>query len=410
MDALRESALNFSICQDPNFGKDRKRKPEERTKFNIISVFALETGEVDVDPRNIQQLSEKQFTKRFPQDENGNLELPPLRQTEEWHQRLADTVRGLPGLLASKPPGTTATLNVIYVDNENDSVRGMSRNTLLTLFDIFELDFSSLHLLRRGADSWHCIRRDDDTCAFLLIIQSLYRMACSFSPNGRETNCVIFGSPPKGIENEVDKTNFNFYQPAWFCEQPPSSDDFFDDQSVLDEQKTFEPSHALPKLLGKIQSHHLHHPLSLAYLGLVDSLSSIFIRVGKEVGPIGELEDALDEATEPISDNRKTLDSLVSLSEKAGTASVTMARLSKVTGVASMLLQTLEDSQGWRRWCQRFFSTTPGSQYCQAAEWLAEGLPSCRQILQNEKLQIQSQDDRVKALTPIVSLCSPQIT
>lgn len=403
MDALRQSVLNLGICQEDEFGENNL------TKFNIISVFAPENSEVDIDLGNIRQLSEEELVRRIPQV------LTPLSQTEEWHQRLAETVNETPGLLAPKPEGTTATLNVIYVDNEEDAVRGMPRDTLLRLFDTFGLDRSFLHFLIRGADTWHCIRRDDETCAFLLIIQSLYRMACSFSPKGRETNCVIFGCPPKDIENGLDKTSFNFYQPGWFYEQPPSSDGCFDDQSMLDEQKTFEPSHAFEGMLEKIRSHHLHHPLSLAYLGLVDSLSSIFIRVGKEVRPIGELEKALktftktDKETGPIDDDEKPLDSLVKLSEKAGTASVTMARLYKVTGVASMLLQTLQDSNGWERWCRKFFPTSSGTQYDLAAQWLAEGLPSCRQILQNEKLQIQSQDERVKALTPIVSRRSHRI-
>lgn len=396
MDALRRSIFNCGICQERSSGEGRENASAEPTTFNIISAFALENGTVEFGPEDVQPLSEEELVRRFPR------ELPPLRQTEQWHQRLAETVSGLPGLLASKPQGTTATLNVIYVHHEKDSVRDMCRGTLLKLFEIFELDPSVLHLLRRGADTWHCIRRDD-TCAFLFIIQSLYRMACSFSPNGRETNCVIFGSPPKEIENDLDKSDFNFYQPAWFCKQRPPSDSWVDNQSLLDEQKTFEPSHACQKLLEKIQSHHLHHPLSLAYLGLEDSLSSIFLRVRKEVEPIGELEDALDKATEPIGDDKETLGSLVSLFEKAGTASVTLARLSKVTGVASMLLQTLQDRKGWKRWCRRFLPTNSGSQYDHAAEWLAKGLPSCRQILQNEKLQIQSQDERVKALTPIVS-------
>lgn len=400
MDALRKSVLNLGICQADSFGKDRKIEPEERTKFNIISVFALENGKVDVDPKNIQQLSEKELVRRIPQQPL------PLRQTEEWHQSLAETVGELPGLLAPKPQGTTATLNVIYVHNEEDSAKGMSQDTLLKLFDTFGLDRSILHFLRRGADTWHCIRRNDETCAFLLIIQSLYRMACSFSPQGRETNCVVFGKPPKKVEDEVDETDFNFYEPAWFYEQSPSGNKRRDNQSKLDDRKKFDPSCAFKKLLAKIQCHHLHHPLSLAYLGLVDSLSSIFIRVDKEVETIGDLED---KATERIDDDGKTLDSLVSLSEKAGRASVTMARLSKATGVASMLLQTLQDRKGWKRWCRRFFPTNSGSQYDCAAEWLAEGLPSCRQILGNEKLQIQSQDDRLKALTPIVSWRSPQM-
>lgn len=394
MDNL-QTILNFGICQERNFGKDRGRSSAEQTKFNIISAFALENGTVDVASNNIQRLSEEELRYHIE-----NLELPPLSQTEDWHQRLADAK-----LLASKPQGTTATLNVMYIHNEEDSVRGMNRDTLLKLFEIFELDPSVLHLLCRGADTWNYIRRDE-TCAFLFIIQSLYRMACSFAPKGRETNCVIFGSPPKGIENDLDKTNFNFYQPAWFCKRLPSRDSWVDDQSLLDKQKTFEASHALPLLLENIQSHHLHHPLSLAYLGLVDSLSSIFIRVGKEVGPLSDLEDALDRATGPIGNAKESLGSFVSSFEKVGTIGVTMARLSKVTGVASMLLQSLQDSNGWKRWCRRFFPTDSGSQYNRSAEWLAEGLPTCRQILQNEKLQIQSQDERVKALAPIVSRCS----
>lgn len=405
MDALRKSVLNLSICQDSNFGDDdEERSAAKRTKFNIISVFAPENGSVDVDPRNIQQLSEKQLIECLPPGHIGSLRLPPLSQTEEWHQCLVDT-----RLLPPKPQNTTATLNIIYVDNEKDSVTGMSQKALLKLFEVFGLDRSILHLLRRGADTWHCIQRDDETCAFLLIIQGLYYMACSFSPRGRETNCVIFGKPPKKIEDDVDTTNFNFYQPAWFCKPSPSNDRRVDNEYSVNEQTKFKPFQAFQEMLEKIQSHHLHHPLSLAYLGLVDSLSSIFIRVGKEVGSISELEDALDNVTEPIGDDKESLSSLISLFEKAGTASVTMARLSKVTGVASMLLQTLQDSNGWKRWCQRFFLTSSGSQYDRAAGWLAEGLPSCRQILQNEKLQIQSQDERVKALTPIVSRSSPRV-
>lgn len=409
MDALRQSVLNLGICQQHNFGQDIKTAladptKSNPTKFNIISVFATENGTVDVDPRNIHKLSEKQLIECFPPGQIGGLKLPPLSQTEERHQCLVDT-----RLLPPKPQNTTATLNIIYVDNEEDSVSGMSRETLLKLFEVFGLDLSILHLLSRGADTWHCIQRDDETCAFLLIIQSLYYMACSFSPKGRETNCVIFGSPPKEIEDDLDKTNFNFYQPAWFCKHRPSSDSWLEDKPFLNAQTTFEASHAFPKMLEKIQSHHLHHPLSLAYLGLVDSLSSIFIQVEKQVKPISELVDALDKATEPIGDDKESLSSLISSFEKAGTASVTMARLSKVTGVASMLLQTLQDSNGWKRWCQRFFLTSSGSQYDRAAGWLAEALPSCRQILQNEKLQIQSQDERVKALTPIVSWSSPRV-
>lgn len=361
MDALQQSVISLNISQERDSGEGRERNSAKRATFNIISAFALENGTVDVDPKNIRRPSEKEI-EFFPQDENGNLKLPPLSQTEQWHQRLVEKQ-----LLASKPQGTTATLNVIYVHHEKDSVRGISRVTLLKLFEIFGFDPSVLHLLRRGADTWHCIRRDE-TCAFLFIIQSLYCMACSFAPKERETNCVIFGSPPKEIESDLDETDFNFYQPAWFYEQSPSSHERRDSQSKLDDRKTFEPYRAFENMLAKIKCHHLHHPLSLAYLGLEDSLSSIFLRVNKEVEPIGELEAALDKTTEPIGDDGKTLVHLVSLFEKAGAASVTMARLAKVTGVASMLLQTLQDSNGWKRWCRRFLLTSSGSQYDRAAE------------------------------------------
>lgn len=375
----------------------------EPIKFNIISVFASENGtdEVDIKRENIRQLTEGELFGLFPRNIVGDLEIPSLSQTEEWHQLLAEKK-----LLAPKPQGTTATLNVIYVNNEGDCVKDMSRDTLLKLFEIFGLNVSAEHLLRRGVDSWHCIRHDD-ICAFLFVIQNLYCMACSFSPRGRETNCVVFGNPPKQIEDKLDKSNFHFYQPAWFCEQSPSSHERRANQSMLDKQTTFEPCRAFPKLLAGIKSHHLHHPLSFACWGLLDILATISIRIGSETRPITELEN---KATEPIGDDDKTLDSLVSLSRKAGRASVTMARLSRVTGVASMLIQTLQDSDGWERWCRRFFPTSSGSQYDRAAEWLAEGVPSCKQILENEKLQIKSQDDRVKALTPIVSWRSSNIT
>lgn len=397
-----QSILNGGIGQERNSGENRKSASiaAEPVKFNIISVFEDGTGKVDFKPENIRQLTEGKLLQLFPQNPADDLEIPFLSQTEEWHRSLEKKE-----LLAPKPPGTTATLNIIYVNNDEDFFHGMSPDTLPKLFKIFWLDISALHLLGRSVDTWHCIRRDE-ICNFLFIIQGLYRIACSFSPKGRETNCVVFGVPPKRVVDGLGNFNFYFYRPAWFCEQSPSSHERRDNQSMLDKQITFEPSRAFPDLLANIESYHLHHPLSLACFGLLDSLVSISLRVGDEIGPTTDLENKV---TAPIGEDEKTLNSLVSLSKKAGRASVTMARLSRVTGVASMLLQTLQDRKGWKRWCRGFFPTSSGSQYDRAAEWLAENLPSRSQWLQNEKLQIQSQDERVKALTPIVSWGSPEI-
>lgn len=357
---------------------------EERTSFNIASAFALENGTVQQGA--IQTLSENELTARFSRDDAGSLNQPPLSETDEWHDHLVRQ-----RLLSAKPPNTTATLNVVYVHRDDKPHAGMASSTLLDIFAIFALDTSFLHLISRNADSWQFIRRDDGTCSFLFMNAAPYGMACSISLTGRETNCLIFGYWSDVRRHGIDATDFNFYQPAWFHNETE-----------------FLANRALSQLLGRIQPHHLHHPLSLGYLCLLDSLSAIFVQGTEEIGVTFDLENA----TEADALARESLERWVSLSQRAGKVNTQLARLFRSLGVASLLLETLEDRKGWEKWCQRFVTTADYQTglHGRAARWLAEGLPSCRQMLENEKLQLRSQEERVKALTPIVSLPSFKIT
>lgn len=381
MDALGKSILNIWWAR--RFGGDSNEEGE-RTSFNIASAFALENGTVQ--RGSFQTLTEVELTARFSRDDTGNLNHPPLSETDEWHEHLVRQ-----NLLSAKPPSTTATLNVIYVYKKRGSWQGMKADTLKDIISIFGLDTSFLHPIGKATDTWHFIRRGDGTCTFLFVLQRLYLLACSISLTGRQTNCVIFGMPFEKVPESLYVTDFNFYQPAWF-----------------DNETGFAADRALWQLLDRIQSHHLHHPLSLAYLCLLDSLSSICIYVVEGVDSINKLEAAI--AADVVA--RESLERLVSLSQRAGVDAIELAKLSRSTGVASLLLETLEDRKGWKRWCQRFVVTADYQTglHGRASRWLAEGLPSCRQLLENEKIQIRSQEDRVKALTPIVSKLSSDIT
>ncbi|KAG8161468.1 hypothetical protein KVR01_008455 [Diaporthe batatas] len=156
MDILQESVLNtpgyyeylhlFGRDLDDTLGTDKKK-----TSINTISAFALKDGTIDFNLNKIGNFTTEQFTgQRY-----DRLNLPPLTQTEQWHQRLAEE-----GLLEAKPQDTTATLNVIYV-HINPVFQEVSKEALRNLFTAFGLDHSFLHSLCRFADNWHCIRRDD---------------------------------------------------------------------------------------------------------------------------------------------------------------------------------------------------------------------------------------------------------
>lgn len=384
MDALHRSILGIWTLNA--FGQDwwEERPIEERTTFNIVSAFALENGNMWQGP--IETIYENELTERFPRDDAGGVDQPRFSETDQWHQHLVRQ-----RLLSAKPPSTTATLNVIYVHNDKDSLLGMSGETFLDIFAIFGLDISFLHSMSRDTDTWHFIRRDDGTCTFLFVLPTLYYLACSISLPGRQTNCVFIRKRPYVKVEAVERARFNFYRPDWFHKRTG-----------------FKADRAFPQLLERIQSHHLHHPLSLAYLCLLDSLSSIFVQVTAEARSTFDLENA----TEVDTVDRESLDRWVSLSQKAGRINVRLARLSKALGVASLLLETLEDRKRWKTWCQKFVVTADYQTglHGRASRWLVEGLPSCRQLLENEKIQLRSQEDRVKTLTPIVSKLSSDIT
>ena len=73
----------------------------------------------------------------------------------------------------------------------------------------------------------------------------------------------------------------------------------------------------------------------------------MFVQVGEEIGTISELKDSV-ETVSAAEVSLKSIIKLSELSQRAGGAIVTMARLSKVTGVASMVLQTLQDQNQWK--------------------------------------------------------------
>lgn len=384
MDALHRSILNIWWQWEQNWGEDSARPIDERTSFNIASAFALENGTLQQGA--IQTLSENELTARLPRDDAGNLNQAHLSGTDEWYEHLVHQK-----LLSAKPPNTTATLNVIYVHRDYCPHRGMASSTLLDIFTLFGLDTSFFRLISIQGETWHFVRRDDGTCTFLVIISSLYSLAYNVSLIGRQTNCVIFGRSFKNINRALDVTHFNFYQPAWF-----------------DNDVAFNAGRAFPLLLKSIQPYALHHPLSLAYLCLLDIMSSTFVEVSDEYATI----NALERATNADAVAQERLDLWVSLSQGAGRTNTQLAKISNTIEVASLLLKTLEDRKGWEKWCRRFVATADYQTglHRRATKWLAEGLPSCRLLLEHEKTQLRLQDNRVRALTPIVSLLPFEIT
>lgn len=377
MDALTRAGLE--TWWTGNFKSDGK------TSFHIVSSFAHNASD-ELDPQPPLRFSEnqlKQCIAKYQSSQGGRLKKYPAIGEGEWHRSLADAQ-----LLCPKPRDTTATLNIIYVHNEENSVFRVSAQTVLFLFEMLGLDYSFLPSLCRGSDTWLCTRRNDGSCSFLLIIQPVYCIAYSFSPLHRVTNCVCFGKDPWKIEDDLDETSLNFYQPAWY------GDTF--DRHKANTLMHVDWAHLQSK------AHHLHHPLSLAYMGMVDSLTALTCQVNGMVRRVGKLEDV----TSPENAQRPTnLYQLSQLSLEAGEMHTDIARISKSASIASLLLQTLESRRAWEKWTRRYATSgTEASHRLQneAGEWMGEGLPSCRQMLQNEQIQVRSQDERVKALTQIV--------
>lgn len=375
MDALHRAT--FDLWWKDDFGEDHHSQtsgsdamPKKPTSFHIVSIFARNGS---VEPRALGRFSESRLTQcidrcDFPRDdESGMIKLPLPHHGDEWHQHLSNAE-----LLCPKPLATTATLNIIYISNDSDSVMGMSSQTLLDLFAIFGLDYSFLLPLCRFADTWRAVRPSNGSSSFLLIIQQLYAIAYTFSPKQNVTNCLIFGKHESKVPDGLDKTDFNFYQLTWY----QATSNGGDEASVRNKDRE-----RVEQLLKRIhvQPHHLHHPLFMAQLGLVDSLFALAFQINSETNHVAALSKRASETKYKPPYGEKYLQPLVRLSHEVGEMHTSMARLFKGAGVAFMLLQTLEARSAWGKWYRKL--CTEGDQnllrlHGEAEKWLSEGLPS----------------------------------
>lgn len=124
------------------------------------------------------------------------------------------------------------------------------------------------------------------------------------------TNCICFGKNPSTIETVLDETIFNFYQPAWYGGT-------INDGDILKQIQWTQL---------QLKPYHLHHPLALAYIGLVDNLTALRCQISNKVAKVGNLENSANLDDIPKSSNLKQL---IEHSLTIGDLHTDIARMSK---------------------------------------------------------------------------------
>lgn len=368
-----------------------------------MSVFAQNNEKLEFS--ELSRLTESQLKMqighmRCERNDFGILKVQ--NQSQEWRRRLVEA-----NILRPKPSGTAATLNFLYVrpgEETSDITTMLTFETLMDIFGIFGVEQAYFDPLCKGADIWHSMRRNNGNYSFVLVIQSLYSMICSFSSELQETTLILFGQHPEEMgppAAKLSETKFNFYEREWF-------------EPNVDLKRVFSHVHTFQRL----QPHHLHHPLTFAYLGLIDHLFAMEIRSDDQTKYMKDIGDSEDESS---GDQKKDQDSILKhgkdatmaqrmrISEAAKERMVDMSKLFRGVGMAEMVLGTLDEkaslptSQGLFPGSMATYDKQIVDQYNLAAAWLGEAIPSARQKLKSLELQLRSRQERIAAITQLVS-------